>query len=49
LTVADRTDRHAREASCRIGRCGTCLVLLNGNAVNACLLMAWQIDAMVAA
>ncbi|HUC49928.1 MAG TPA: 2Fe-2S iron-sulfur cluster-binding protein [Xanthobacteraceae bacterium] len=34
----------AAKAACRIGRCGSCLVLLNGNAVNACLLMAWQID-----
>jgi aerobic-type carbon monoxide dehydrogenase small subunit (CoxS/CutS family) len=34
----------AAKASCRVGRCGTCLVLLNGNAVNACLLMAWQIE-----
>jgi carbon-monoxide dehydrogenase small subunit len=34
----------AAKASCRIGRCGTCLVLMNGNAVNACLLMAWQIE-----
>ena len=28
----------------RIGRCGSCLVLMNGEALNACLLMAWQID-----
>jgi aerobic carbon-monoxide dehydrogenase small subunit len=34
----------ATKAACRIGRCGSCLVLFNGNAVNACLLMAWQID-----
>jgi carbon-monoxide dehydrogenase small subunit len=34
----------AAKAACRIGRCGSCLVLLNGNAVNACLLMAWQIE-----
>jgi aerobic carbon-monoxide dehydrogenase small subunit len=34
----------ATKAACRIGRCGSCLVLLNGNAVNACLLMAWQIE-----
>jgi aerobic-type carbon monoxide dehydrogenase small subunit (CoxS/CutS family) len=34
----------ATKAACRIGRCGCCLVLLNGNAVNSCLLMAWQIE-----
>jgi carbon-monoxide dehydrogenase small subunit len=34
----------ATKAACRIGRCGSCLVLVNGAAVNACLLMAWQID-----
>lgn len=34
----------AAKTACRIGRCGSCLVLMNGNAVNSCLLMAWQID-----
>jgi carbon-monoxide dehydrogenase small subunit len=34
----------ATKAACRIGRCGSCLVFVNGEAVNACLLMAWQID-----
>jgi carbon-monoxide dehydrogenase small subunit len=34
----------ATKAACRIGRCGACLVLMNGSAVNACLLMAWQIE-----
>lgn len=28
---------------CGIGRCGACMVLLDGAAVNACLLMAWQV------
>jgi len=37
-------DLMAAKTACRIGRCGSCLVLMNGYAVNSCLLMAWQID-----
>ncbi len=28
---------------CEIGRCGACLVWLDGEPVNACLVMAWQL------
>ena len=28
--------------SCEIGRCGACMVLINGKPVNACLIMAFQ-------
>ncbi|PRO67179.1 (2Fe-2S)-binding protein [Alkalicoccus urumqiensis] len=28
--------------SCEIGRCGACMVLVDGRAMNACLLMAYQ-------
>ena len=28
---------------CGIGRCGACMVLLDGQAVNGCLLMGWQV------
>lgn len=34
----------AAKTACRIGRCGSCLVLMNGDAANSCLLMAWQIE-----
>lgn len=29
---------------CAIGRCGACMVLLDGAAVNACLVMAWRLE-----
>jgi len=29
---------------CEKGDCGACAVLLNGEAVNSCLVMAWQAD-----
>ncbi|WP_294253536.1 (2Fe-2S)-binding protein [uncultured Comamonas sp.] len=29
---------------CEVGRCGACMVWLNGEPVNACLLMAYQIQ-----
>lgn len=30
--------------SCEIGRCGACSVLLNGQIVNSCLVMAYQLQ-----
>ena len=32
------------KVSCTIGRCGACSVLLDGELVNACLLMAYQVN-----
>ena len=29
---------------CEAGRCGACMVLMNGHAANSCLVMAWQVD-----
>lgn len=34
----------AAKPSCSIGRCGACTVLADGRPVNACLLMAWQLE-----
>ncbi len=36
--------RTAAKKACAIGRCGACMVLVDGTAMNACLLMAWQLD-----
>jgi aerobic-type carbon monoxide dehydrogenase small subunit (CoxS/CutS family) len=42
--LRERFGLMAAKAACRIGRCGSCLVLVDGQAVNSCLLMAWQLD-----
>ncbi|MGA1802143.1 (2Fe-2S)-binding protein [Rhizobium sp. HT1-10] len=34
----------ATKIACGIGRCGACTVLMNGRAVNSCLIMAWQLQ-----
>jgi carbon-monoxide dehydrogenase small subunit len=42
--IREQAGETATKAACRIGRCGSCLVLKDGEAVNACLVMAYQID-----
>ena len=32
------------KSGCEKGDCGACAVLLNGEAVNSCLVLAWQAD-----
>ena len=32
------------KTSCGIGRCGACSILVDGELVNACLMMAYQVD-----
>ncbi|MDM9649347.1 (2Fe-2S)-binding protein [Rhizobium sp. S163] len=34
----------ASKIGCGIGRCGACMLLMNGQAVNGCLVMAWQLQ-----
>lgn len=42
--IREEAGATATKAACRIGRCGACMVLKDGEAVNACLVMAYQID-----
>jgi carbon-monoxide dehydrogenase small subunit len=42
--LRDRLGLTAAKKACGIGRCGACAVLIDGRAVNACLVMAWQMD-----
>ncbi len=42
--LRETLERTATKLGCGIGRCGACTVLLDGAAVNACLLMAWQVE-----
>jgi carbon-monoxide dehydrogenase small subunit len=34
----------ATKIACGIGRCGACMALVDGRAVNSCLVMAYQLD-----
>ncbi|MRH44343.1 2Fe-2S iron-sulfur cluster binding domain-containing protein [Aquibacillus halophilus] len=37
-------DLTGTKISCGIGRCGACSVMINGNLINSCLVMAYQVD-----
>ena len=41
--LRDELGLSATKIACGIGRCGACTVLMNGLAVNGCLVMAWQL------
>ncbi len=40
--IRDDLELTGTKRSCEIGRCGACMVLLDGRPVNACLTMAYQ-------
>lgn len=42
--LAERFGLTSVRTSCGIGRCGACMVLMDGKAVNACLLIAGKVE-----
>jgi aerobic-type carbon monoxide dehydrogenase small subunit (CoxS/CutS family) len=42
--IRNKLDLSGTKEGCSIGECGACTVLLNGDAVNSCLILAEQID-----
>ncbi|WP_157015577.1 (2Fe-2S)-binding protein [Mesorhizobium xinjiangense] len=42
--LRDRLGRTETKIGCEVGRCGACMVLMDGQAVNSCLIMAWRAD-----
>lgn len=43
VILRDHLGETGTKTGCAIGRCGACMVLLEGAAVNGCLIMGWQI------
>jgi len=42
--LRDKLGATGTKIGCEIGRCGACTVLVSGEAVNACLVMGWQVE-----
>lgn len=42
--LRDGLEQMATKIACGIGRCGACMALVDGRAVNACLVMAYQLE-----
>ena len=42
--LRDCLDQTDTKIGCEVGRCGACMVLMNGQAINSCLVMAWQAE-----
>ena len=42
--LRDALFRTETKIGCEVGRCGACMVLMNGQAINSCLVMAWQAE-----
>ncbi|MBM7571126.1 (2Fe-2S)-binding protein [Aquibacillus albus] len=42
--IRGQLDLTGTKISCGIGRCGACSVMMDGHLVNACLVMAYQVD-----
>ncbi len=42
--LREELDATSAKKACGIGRCGACMVLMNGAPTNACLLMMWQVE-----
>lgn len=42
--LREQLDATDAKKACGIGRCGACMVLMNGMPANACLLMMWQVE-----
>jgi aerobic carbon-monoxide dehydrogenase small subunit len=42
--LRDQLGMMGTKIACGLGRCGACLALIDGKAVNTCLIMAWRID-----
>ena len=42
--VREKLELTGTKAGCRVGECGTCTVLMNGQPVNSCLILAVEAD-----